>query len=491
MMMNVQSRHSRRRRRGRLPLSASQGGWLPLALFCAAFVVLALGGGSNRTDVLSLLYVRPALVLVLVGVILLVPSAELKPLRVPLLFLLCGVALALIQLIPLPPVIWTALPGRELMVEAAQAQGVAQPWRPISLTPDLTVQALLWFLAPACALVGWAAVPSDGRRRVLFVLLGVGMVSALLGGLQAVQGVGSPLYLYQRTYEGNAVGFLANRNHQAALLAAMFPLLRIVTLLPATTPQVALRRQIASGLCALALIPLIMLTASRAGMGLMVVGIVMAAMMAPLASGRRGKLLSWGLLIGGVAIAALVFFFGRALALNRLFELNALDDLRLRNTPQVLKMTWDFFPFGSGLGSFDPVFRILEPDILLRPTTYNHAHNDFFEVAMTGGVAGIALIAAGLAWWLMAGWRLFRSRGRVGTSGLMGRAGWSVMLILMLASTVDYPLRPPLMGFIFAVAAAWVAQALYRAADRASALQKSEAGIGTPSSVKSYEELNP
>ncbi len=493
-MTNARSGYSRRRRRD--PVAPVDGtalrrAWLPLALLCAAFVVLALGGGSNRTDVLSLLYVRPALVLVLVGMVLLVPGAQLRPFRVPLMFLLCGVALVLVQLVPLPPALWTALPGRELMLEAARAQGVAQPWRPISLTPDLTVQALLWFLAPACALVGWAAVPADARRPVLFVLLGVGVASALLGGLQVTQGVGSPLYLYRRTYEGNAVGFLANRNHQAALLAAMFPLLRVVTLLPATTHQAALRRLIAAGLCALALVPLILLTGSRAGMGLAVVGMVMAGLIAPSAGGRTGRFVSWGLLGGGVAIAALVFLFGRALAIDRLFELNALDDLRLRNTPQVLRMTWDFFPFGSGLGSFDPVFRILEPDVLLRPTTYNHAHNDFFEVAMTGGVAGIALMVAGLAWWLTAGWRLFRGRERAGFGGLLGRAGWSVLLILILASTVDYPLRPPLMGFVFALAAAWVAQALHRSSDMATALQKSEAGIGKRTSGKTYEELNP
>lgn len=469
----------------------SHRGWLPLVLFYAAFVVLAMGGGSNRTDVLSLLYVRPTLVVLLAAMVTLVQVDQLRPLRTPLMLLACGILLALIQLIPLPPSLWTMLSGRELVLEAAQAQGVAQPWRPISLTPDLTIQALLWFLAPACALIGWAALPVVSRRLVLFAVLGMGMASALLGGLQAVQGVGSPLYLYQRTYEGNAVGFLANRNHQAALLAAMFPLLRVVTLLPAATPQIALRRLIAAGLCALALVPLILLTASRAGMGLMVVGIIMAGIMAPMANGRKGRLVSWALVLGGVVIGALVFIFGRALAIDRLFELNALDDLRLRNTPQVLKMIWDFFPFGSGLGSFDPVFRISEPDVLLRPTTYNHAHNDYFEVAMTGGVAGVVLIIAGLIWWLVAGWRLFRNRRHSTSREYLARAGWSVMLILMLASTVDYPVRPPLMGFVFALVAAWVAEALHQGAAAPAPLQKSEAGIGRASSGKTYKELNP
>ena len=54
--------------------------------------------------------------------------------RVPLILLGALAALMAIQLIPLPPGIWTALPGRERYLEAAAAIGIPQPWRPISLT---------------------------------------------------------------------------------------------------------------------------------------------------------------------------------------------------------------------------------------------------------------------------------------------------------------------------------------------------------------------
>ncbi|WP_235525324.1 O-antigen ligase family protein [Sphingomonas sp. Leaf42] len=492
-------------RRGLSPSRTGQGGTaadpvdhtagiVPVVLFVAALVVLAMGGGSNRTDVASLLYVRPLLVLLLGGMLLFVEKAALRSLRVPLLLFALALAVGIVQLIPLPPAIWQTLPERSLFVEAAAAQGLPQPWRPLSLTPDLTLQALLWFTAPACALAGWAAIPRNRRIQVFVAILILCMTSAVFGALQASQGADSPLYLYQRTYEGNAVGFLANRNHQGALLAIGFPLLRVWTLLPAKTLQFARARLIMAAIGAVALIPMILLTASRAGLALGGLGIVLAAIIAPWRdirelTGTAGRYVPLLFAAAGIALAGLIVFFGRALAFDRFLALSATDDLRVRFTPQVLSIIKAYLPFGSGLGSFDPVFRIFETEDMLRPTTYNHAHNDFFEIAMTSGVAGIALVAAGIAWWAWSGWQVFRDRSRLGIGMMLGRAGWSVMLILMLASIVDYPLRTPLLGFVFALSAAWLASAGYRPAGGV-ALQHGAPPVDEVGQAGSLQEFN-
>src|SRR3546814_18783044 len=50
------------------------------------------------------------------------------------------------------------------------------------------------------------------------------------GGLGLAQVIGprdGPLYLYEITNNGSAVGLFANRNHQAALLACLFPMLAV------------------------------------------------------------------------------------------------------------------------------------------------------------------------------------------------------------------------------------------------------------------------
>lgn len=439
---------------------------MPLILFLAALIVVTLGGGSSRTDVASLVYVRPCLVLIIAMMALLVQPENLRPLRWPLLLATLALLVVGAQLIPLPPAVWMALPGHDLVAGAAVAQGVPQIWRPLSLTPDLTLQAALWFLAPAAAFLGWACLTETDRRIAVLAVIAVCLVSAILGGLQASGGM---LYLYQRTYEGNAVGFLANRNHQGALLALAFPLLRVATLLPTRSSGIVRARMIAAGVAALALVPMILLTASRAGMALGVLGIVIAGVIAPWqtpgrTTGKFARIMP--LVMAGALIASglLVLLSGRALSVSRLFGSNVESDLRVRYAPLTFDLARQYFPTGSGAGSFDAVFRIAEPDAILKPTFFNHAHNDFLEIVLTTGVPGALLVLAGLGWWLTRGWRLASDRwNERGVRGAHSRdwtaslalAGLSAMLILMVASIVDYPLRTPLLGFVFALSACW------------------------------------
>ena len=56
---------------------------------------------------------------------------------------------------------------------------------------------------------------------------------------------------------------------------------------------------------------------------------------------------------------------GRAVSINRALTVDAGQDMRARGLPTVLEMIRTYFPFGSGLGGFDPIFRIHEPFELL------------------------------------------------------------------------------------------------------------------------------
>ena len=61
----------------------------------------------------------------------------------------CVIALVpLIQLVPLPPWIWTNLPGREQMVTVFNLIGDQIPWMPISVSPYATWLSFLSLLPP-------------------------------------------------------------------------------------------------------------------------------------------------------------------------------------------------------------------------------------------------------------------------------------------------------------------------------------------------------
>src|SRR5690349_15991711 len=63
----------------------------------------------------------------------------------PLLLLLALLVLLIaLQLVPLPPGIWSALPGRERIAEGYRLLGMNLPYLPVSLVPKRTWAALLW-----------------------------------------------------------------------------------------------------------------------------------------------------------------------------------------------------------------------------------------------------------------------------------------------------------------------------------------------------------
>ena len=56
--------------------------------------------------------------------------------------------LPIIQLVPLPPSIWTSLPQREQIVATFNLMGRELPWLPISVSPSSTWVSVLSLLAP-------------------------------------------------------------------------------------------------------------------------------------------------------------------------------------------------------------------------------------------------------------------------------------------------------------------------------------------------------
>jgi O-antigen ligase len=155
-----------------------------------------------------------------------------------------------------------------------------------------------------------------------------------------------------------------------------------------------------------------------------------------------------------VLLAGLVFLgfnADRAASLDRLLALETGADMRVRAFPTVWSMVAEFFPAGSGLGSFDAVFRGREPLALLKPTYFNHAHNDWLELALETGVPGLALLGVAVAWWAVASWRAWRG------GAPLARLGSAAVAMIMTASIVDYPARTPMIMAILVVAGCWLA----------------------------------
>ena len=430
-------------------------------LFVAFLVVCFLGGGGSRDDILSLLYLRPIAALCLVAFAAIPGSFDWRSVRVPF-WLLSGFALVTaIQLIPLPPAVWTSLGGRTLFAEGAQAVGIAQPWRPISLAPDLTRNALAAMIVPFAALIGLARLDRAEREGLLTPIILLASASMLLAVLQLAGGASSPFYLYRITNEGAAVGAFANRNHQAIMLAITLPMLGLWATRMRGDPQTRRIKRACIALLAMLTMLMLIVTGSRAGLvlgGLAAVWAAfqylrtMAARRGRPMSRRRSLLFALGAmaLVGG-ALSYLAF--GHAEALRRLFGLDVQGDLRVQLFPLLADMARTYLPFGSGIGSFDPVFRSGEPFDLLSIGYLNHAHDDLMELAITAGVPGLLLLAVLVGWW---GWKSMVAVREDNQQAVLGAV---VILLLFAMSLVDYPLRTPFVATIFMISCAWLGDA--------------------------------
>lgn len=434
----------------------------PLAAFIALLVICMLGGGASRGDVLSLVYVRPAAIICIAFLLLLPLRREFRPLRAPLI-LLGGLALLMCaQLVPLPPSLWASLPGHDRYAELVALSDSADAWRPLSLTPDLTIGSLLTLAFPLAGLLAYASMTPPQRALLLPILLIAACASALFGIVQVTGNPHGPAFLYNITHEGSSVGFFANRNHQAVFLAISFPMLRAWTLMPHPDAAYArLRAWIALGVGTL-LVPLLLVTGSRAGIFLGIVGILAAYLLAPrnrLLSGFQSRTIGILFLAIPIALTGFVILLGRAIAIDRLISLDYLAaEARVEFAPITLAMARDFFPFGTGFGAFDAVFRGYEPDATLSPQYLNHAHNDLIELAITGGLPALILLLILLVWMTRRIWFALRAK-RGGATALRARLAAATILILFLQSLVDYPLRTPLLALVFAILCGWLSDA--------------------------------
>lgn len=384
----------------------------------------------------------------------------------PLALVAAVVAIIIVQLVPMPPELWRGLPGHATVADAYRAAEIPAPWLPISLTSNATWDALLGIIPPAAVLIATLTLDADERRMLAGAVLAVAVTSVGLGMLQLAGGEDSPLRIYAVTNPHSAVGFFANRNHLATFLATNLPLAAYLATRWAGRGRGRAVFWIAAGL-GFALIAAVGVatTGSRAGLLLVVIGAAGSALVVMRARTKSPSPLWRYCALVAPAILALLAGGLILLAVDPAAEHAAEHltgpELRFSLTPGVAQAGLVFAPLGSGAGSFATVYQMFEPVEAMGPAFVNHAHDDFIEVWMEAGFAGAALIAAFLAWWVAATWRVVQE-GRTRAAAL-SLAGSLMVGMFLIHSLVDYPLRTPALACLFAFACGLISPAAARA----------------------------
>ena len=107
----------------------------------------------------------------------------------------------------------------------------------------------------------------------------------------------------------------------------------------------------------------------------------------------------------------------------------------------------EFFPFGTGLGSFVPVYQYHENLARVTSVFVNHAHSDYLELLLELGAAAVVILILFLAWFIRRLVVVWRSD----EAGFAFARAASVAVAAVLAhSLVDYPLRTAAIAAVFA-----------------------------------------
>jgi len=323
----------------------------------------------------------------------------------------------LVQLLPLPHALWSALPGHGAYARALDVASAGGEWRPLTLHARATEFSWL-ALWPAVAIV--LALPQLAARQVralLLVFAAAALVEAAIGILQVGSARTSWVHFGSPLAGNGASGTYVNRNHLAGLLAMALPVLAAIWAaesLPGRDahghamrehPRHADRRvarRILFSLALLLVLAALLFTRSRAGIacGLAAFGAAAAAILMGGASARLRAVM------GATAVAALALaaYAGLTPIMDR-FSAGQIAlgyEGRAQIVVGTLRAAMDFMPFGSGLGTFADVFPRYQEG---GPTGYvEFAHNDYAQALLELGAGGAAAMAL-LAFAYAARWR--------------------------------------------------------------------------------------
>jgi O-antigen ligase len=411
-----------------------------------------LVGGGSRDDIQSLIVLRPLAALFLAFSLATVQREHLKQNGGALALLGFLVLINVIQLVPLPPQVWTSLPGRSLVVEISEVLGIEQAWRPISMVPFRTWNSLFALMVPLSALLLVSQCDRDSDMRVILTMLvGIACFSAFLGLLQILAPADTGLYFYDITNRGLAVGLFANRNHNAAFVTLAIP---IAAHLLRSDRRVQHSRPYKAVLIAslIALPPFVVLTGSRAG--LLMLMLALASLPFLVTAGTLRAILSKKVILlpalAAMAMLTALAALSPAGIVRRMMEANFVE-IRAQAWPIIWELCLRHFPVGTGLGTLPEVFRIAEPDAQIRESYLNHAHNDWLELFLETGAAGALLLLFASALWLRS---LVVTLRRGAEAASRSRLGLVLLAMLAVASLFDYPLRTPSLALTLAIAAA-------------------------------------
>jgi len=428
-----------------------------LVLFILVFAVLFRAG--NRPLPMMVLEISAILLLLLC---ILKPAAEQilpKGLKITLWVL---ATFPILYLIPIPWELWRSLPGHALYSETLSLLESESSFRAASIYPLKTEIAWLAILPPIAIFIAVLRLSVSQIQTLVYILIGVATFEAMLGLIQYGEGVTSS-FRFNNPYSTNgAEGTYANRNHLAGFLEMMLPMCLGLLALSVGHVRTELhyhrswRSRIASlsgwhmnktvvyaFVCVIILLGLVF-TQSRSGVALAMLAVFLSAVAY---SRRLGGTNVFGVIGSFFAVVTAIAIEIGLAPLAQRFTVDPLENLRFVIYSNTIEGIGTFFPIGSGPGTYPFIYPRFQS--IAENGFVNHAHNDYLEWLMEGGlIAGLLIIMC--LWFYARQWPKVWVKGYWSTFQFIQVGAGIGLLLMLLHSLTDFNLHIPANAIYFA-----------------------------------------
>ncbi len=356
-----------------------------------------------------------------------------------------------IQLIPLPNELlkWLS-PHAHAIQYLAQAP---ENWVALSLDRDASLMMCLRVTTVAALVTLLFIFMNSEKRLFVFAIALVlcGVLEALIGlGIYWSGAVDPTVQVSSRDTIG-PVGTFISRNHFAGFMEMALAMNTGLILIKfksqgfatdwrswvRNTSDLMLSLRGFLLLAQLLMFAALILSGSRGGVFAFLIAVTVVGVGLSL---QRGKatVLSWFPIV--LAGAGAIFWFGGGAFLNRISTLGLANN-RLELAEVSLRIIADYPITGSGAGTFRWIFPLYK-DVRFGGLFYEHAHNDFLEIAIEQGIVGLLIFLTLVGVMLFKNYRTYCDRqNRLARSVSLGAmiAGVSILS----HSMVDFNLQIP------------------------------------------------
>ncbi len=268
-----------------------------------------------------------------------------------------------------------------------------------------TLQQSLFWMAAGIAMVACQQFSRTTNIRLLGAIAFIGFFEAGYALYEIISGRDAVLWAVKKSHWGYATGTYFNRNNLAGLLELSLGVSAGFLL------QAIRMRRIGLLILSFVSAATIMASLARTGSRMSLVALGVAFLLLVPVLFRRDSLAAWSFFALFAVCAGGLLWWSRELLFLRFDSLAdgwGTWEGRLLAWPGILKLISEHLWTGVGLGNFAWIFPAYQPAALV--WEWDHAHNDYLELAAELGLPAAIVIFCSFAWILLHGWfRMMKS----------------------------------------------------------------------------------